>query len=415
MRHDRPVDRRPASVGCTNAGQVLRGDVSGANEVGVQSEAAIPAAELGLGATIVAIDAPTTRAGLRGVSRVHSDHDAAFLLGLVGKEGAQLGEAPAVDTAVLFTFALFDPCADVLEVFHDDDAAGGDGVDDLPTELVVQVAPEPKLFALQPSDMPTGRTGAFGLQGTTEPKVPCFELAPAALPEEFVVRRNGRADKAEVHANNLAGGPGFRCGHVYDNVQPELVASLDQVGGADLIPHVLLRVGGNAKGNPLAPLRRGQDGNPLCPLDGQGVVIQPGRATLASRTSYHSALEQSSQRRFDSLGCLDPRLDVQVRDEVRVRDSEWIVHCLVKADAVPFSLLPAVGTDGIEDSGELVESFRQCGHLFRRRTKQQANGPVHRLSSLLTLDMVSFGFSRYLRTRIPSCHTLVRLAVQNEL
>jgi|GEM_PF-5829519 hypothetical protein len=194
MRHDRPVDGRPTSIGCTHAGQVLRSDVSGPNEVGVQLETAVPAAQRGLGATIVATNATATGTGPAGVSGVNADDRAALFFSFVAEEGAQLGKAPAVDTAVLFAFALPDPCANIREVLDDDDAAGHDGVDDLPTDLMVQVALKPKLFALQPPEMPMGRPGAFGLQGATESEAPCFELTPAALPEELVVRPDGRTD-----------------------------------------------------------------------------------------------------------------------------------------------------------------------------------------------------------------------------
>ncbi len=78
MRHDRPVDRRPASVGCTNTGKVLGSDVQGANAVGIGLVATVPAAEIGLGATIVTIDASATGTGLAGVPGVNPDNRAAL-------------------------------------------------------------------------------------------------------------------------------------------------------------------------------------------------------------------------------------------------------------------------------------------------------------------------------------------------
>jgi hypothetical protein len=53
--------------------------------------------------------------------------------------------------------------------------------------LVVQIAPELKLFTLPSLEVSACRMGAFGLQGTAEPEVACFELSAVLLPEECVV------------------------------------------------------------------------------------------------------------------------------------------------------------------------------------------------------------------------------------
>ncbi len=135
----------------------------------------------------MAINASAARAGLTCVPGVHPDYHAAVLLGRGGQERPHLAEAPAVEPAVLSAVAWSDPFADGRQVLDLDDATSCDGMDDLPTKLVVQVAPQPQLFALQPSEVPTSRAGAFGVQGATEPEEPGFVRASPALPEEQVM------------------------------------------------------------------------------------------------------------------------------------------------------------------------------------------------------------------------------------
>jgi hypothetical protein len=75
-----------------------------------------------------------------------------------------------------------------------------------------------------------------------------------------------RQDRPKVHANHLTGGRNFGGGDVHDDEQPKLAVSLVQVGGTNLIPDILLHVGGNVEGDPLAALSWGQDPQCDCPV-----------------------------------------------------------------------------------------------------------------------------------------------------
>jgi hypothetical protein len=193
MHPGRPVDTRPASVGCSTPRTVLCGTGSGTTEVGVHADPAIPTADLGSEATMVAPDTPTPGARPRRVPKGHPAHDAAALLGRVGAASASRTDALAGDTAGRSTGALRDPCADVR--------AGGDGGNDLPTALVVRVAPEPTPGAYQPPTMPTNGTtkwapprdppmtwseGQTSGAGTSTPRcprhVPSFRIRSAVPP-----------------------------------------------------------------------------------------------------------------------------------------------------------------------------------------------------------------------------------------
>lgn len=121
-------------------------------------------------------------------------------------------------------------------------------------------------------------------------------------------------------------------------------------------------------------------------------MIEPGRTTAARRAPRLVPIAQSGQRRFDGLGRFDAGLDMQIRDQFGIRGFEWVVRRVVEADAVFLTVLPAVGAGGIEDGGELLKCFRQHGRLFSRRTKQQANGSVHLLSPLLSLNVATDSF-----------------------
>ena len=185
----------------------------------------------------MAVDTSTGGASLASVTGIDPDDQAALVLGFVRKEVAQLGEAPTVKTALLGSFALLYPATDVGQVLDRDNRACDYGVHDLPTELMVQVAPKPKLFASEPTKMSLRALGAFGLKTALEPKVPSFEFAPAALAEESIVsgrrtfrcRCDGGANDAEINSDNLAVSVEVHVGQCDHNVQPESRFAQDKV------------------------------------------------------------------------------------------------------------------------------------------------------------------------------------------
>jgi hypothetical protein len=59
-------------------------------------------------------------------------------------------------------------------------------------EDVIVASALPKLFPPQLLEMSPSRTGAFGLQDTTQPKDTLLAFPPAALSQELILRRDGR-------------------------------------------------------------------------------------------------------------------------------------------------------------------------------------------------------------------------------
>src|SRR5579875_1808765 len=173
---------------------------------------------------------PAARAGLRGMAGVDTDHDAPLRLRFVGEKAPELGEAPGMQAATRLPATLLGAAEDANQVLHDDHGAGLDGVDDLPAQNVVAVAPEAVDLPGQLAEMPLGRAGAFALEAATKPEVPALDLLPTAFAHEVVVGADDRARKAHVHSHDLPRRVELHIGDGDDEMQPELTFAVDQVG-----------------------------------------------------------------------------------------------------------------------------------------------------------------------------------------
>ncbi len=319
----------------------------------------------------------TGGAGLGSVPGINPDYPAALFLGLVGEERAQLGEAPAVEASLLGALLLPDSLPDARQVLDRDDATRSYGVYDLPTELVVEVAPEPKLFARETTKMSLRAPGAFSLKPTLEPEVPGFEFTPAALPEELVGGGDSGTNDAEIDTDDLAGCFDHRGGHVYHDVQPEPALAFDEVGGTDAITGVLGIERRQGEGHAQSTAGAREVDLPGGPIKPEGVVVVAGGARVALWARDLPVLVFVGEGGPDGFSGLHSCLDDEVRDEVGVFNLEGIVSSVVEGDAVALRVLESVAADRIEDSSELTESLSQGADLFGCGLQQQAHGSVH--------------------------------------
>ena len=132
FRDDRQVDRLPTGFRCTDPGMVLGRYVSGCVQVCMQGEPALSALEVASGPPVVPRRVSTTRALLRGMSRVYRNHRTTPFLGLVLDEAAQLGEFPAMHAAGCFGLPPdLSVLADVGQILDHDRRAGRNRPDDL--------------------------------------------------------------------------------------------------------------------------------------------------------------------------------------------------------------------------------------------------------------------------------------------
>lgn len=128
----------------------------------------------------------TTATSFRGVARVNKNRRDPLLLRFVDNEASQLSKTPPVKTAVLLAFALFRSLANIGQVFQNNRAALGRGLNDALTHHVVMISPSPKLFTCQLTQVALCRLGAFSLESTSQSKRSVFQFFPVALPQKLV-------------------------------------------------------------------------------------------------------------------------------------------------------------------------------------------------------------------------------------
>jgi len=204
MRHDRPVDRRPALGGHAVQGKVFPGDVPGGVEVRVEREAASFTGEKALVLAVGACREPTLRAALACLPRIDGLDAATSRFGFVFEKGLELFVTPSVMPAPLALAALLSGGADAFEVLQHDHGPFADHLHDPLGEGVVAIAPEPLLPMPEAPKMALGGGSAFGLEIAFEPEVPFFDLLPACLAQEHIPGRDRRPVDAKINADNLS-------------------------------------------------------------------------------------------------------------------------------------------------------------------------------------------------------------------
>lgn len=330
----------------------------------------------------MAIDTSTGGASLASVAGVHPDNQAPLAFGLVGKEVAQLSEAPTVETSLLSAFALLYLATDVGQVLDRDNRACDYGVYDLPTKLMVQVAPKPKLFSRKALEMFLCRAGAFGLKTALEPKVPSFEFAPAALTEESIVRCDGGTNDTEVYSDNLA-----TCLEVYvwqcdHDVQPEPSFTQDKVSRVETAgaSESGLVVGGNVDRKYLPSIRGCEAHGGAVSQNAVGASIVANRGQIRMWSRDFAALSLESKRRLDGFGCADAGGADKLGGQGRMLGAKWIVGRLMQLDSVLFLVRKPVQRHRVETGSVSEESpfesvsFRNCWSELK--TNRSLHNPI---------------------------------------
>jgi len=330
----------------------------------------------------VAIDEATARASLASVPGVYSNDHTALRLGFVSQEGAQLSECPAVQPTVLLATALFGPGADVRQVFDDDSSTWGNRVNDLPTQLMVQVAPKPKLFTREAAKMSLRALGAFGLQGTTKPKVSILKFTPATLAEEAIIGSDGRTTKAKVNTDNLSIINELYIGQGHHNMQPKATFTLDKVCAVEAAGSVKRRleeVGhSDWKDNPTGD--GGEAHSVVVREHPVATSIVPDWRKFRMRIRDFATFFLENKRRLDGFGCPHSGSTDELRWQSGMLSTKGIVSRLMQFYPVLLAVLPAVVTNGIETGCMLSKGFRENSCLFFCWVKEQSYCALHSLS-----------------------------------
>lgn len=330
----------------------------------------------------MAIDEATARASLASVPGVNTNDHTAFRLGFVSQEGAQLSECPAVQPTVLLAATLFGPGADVCQVFNGNGSPWANGVNDLPTELVVQVAPKPKLFTREAAKMSLRALGAFGLQGTTKPKVSILEFTPATLAEEAIIGSDGRTTKAKVNTDDLSITNELYIGQGHHNMQPKATFTLDKVCAVEAAGSVKRRleeVGhSDWKDNPTGD--GGEAHSVVVREHPVATSIVPDWRKFRMRIRDFATFFLENKRRLDGFGCPHSGSTDKLSWQSGMLGSQRIIGRFMQFHAVLLAVLPTVITNGIETGGVLSKCFREDAGLFFCWIKKQSYCALHSLS-----------------------------------
>lgn len=330
----------------------------------------------------MAIDEATARASLASVPGVNTDNPTALLFGFVGQKRAQLGKAPTVQPTVLPTTASLSPGSDVGQIFNNDSSTGSYGVNDLPTELVVQVASKLKQFTRKPFEVSLSASGAFSLQGTTEPKVSVLKFTPATLAEEAIVGSHSRTAQTKVHTDRLAVIGKFNIGQGHHNMQPKATFTLDKVCAVEAAGSVKRRleeVGhSDWKDNPTGD--GGEAHSVVVREHPVATSIVPDWRKFRVRAGHSLPFLAESQSRLHRFSCANPSGADELGGQGRMLGSQRIIGRFMQFHAVLLAVLPTVITNGIETGRVLSDGFRENSRLCFCWVEKQSYCALHSLS-----------------------------------
>ncbi|EFH82002.1 hypothetical protein Krac_2773 [Ktedonobacter racemifer DSM 44963] len=347
---------------------------------------------------IVACLMPTTRTGLRGMTRINAFNHHSLFLPFVDNEAVQLRKGPGMQLTLSFTFAMSDSFSNIGQVLKHNCCSRGYALHDAFGEHMVTVPVEKHLLTRQLFEMPFGRRGSFGLKFATETERTAVNLFPVARAKEVTVGSHSRTIQAQVHTNNRVIGLNNRFGNIDHDMQPPFPFAVDQVSSSNVTPTISLTEMRNGKGKSHFALR-GRNANRLCfPIEGVGVNIVTNRTLLRGRAT--NRLEErsgfplflcvsnlfrigrfllgfpgeSTAKRF---GGFDPSLNEQVTHQTRTQGFRLVVGGMMKPDTVLLAMLPTIDTHMIVGNGKLHQRFLQDVGLFCIRLKLNPHRSIH--------------------------------------
>jgi hypothetical protein len=147
MGDERPLDGRPTSQGCTEAGKTGKMLVSNGIrrvEICIEAVPTCAAEEKALRTTIIASNMPTTTPLLTRMAGIDFDHLHATRFCFVGEEAPQLSIAPRVHLTPILAFAARDTTTDTRQVLKHDGTARESMLNDAFAQHMVMVFSPPK-------------------------------------------------------------------------------------------------------------------------------------------------------------------------------------------------------------------------------------------------------------------------------
>ena len=377
--YDRHVDRVPAEARHASLGKVLPFDVPGSIEIGVDLIATGKAPEDRLCRPVPLVNKPALGAPLRRVTGIDSFNAGASLFGLVGREGAKLGIAPAMMPSPLLAATLLGSTADICEVFNNDNASRLHVLNDALAQNVVAIFPKPCLPTSDHLQMTLGRLAAFGLKFATKTEVPFLNLLPTPFPQELPVGQNGRSVDAKVNANGLTGGCDLWRIYGNDDIEPPAGRSAHKVGAveADRPVKPVLGMIVKVKRELDAAFHSGQADKSLFNLHAIGSCVVPNGTPFSMRSAHLSALLQQRAGGFNSLRRLHPGRYHQLAWKGRVLGPKIVVRRLVQRHSVPDPVFPSVFRDRVEAVPASRQRLRQDGILFERGFDADGKSALH--------------------------------------
>jgi hypothetical protein len=151
----------------------------------------------------------------------------------------ELSKAPTMEPTLILGMLLHcGPVSNVCQVLNYNSRARGSVLYDAFGEDMVVIFALPKQFPAQLLEMAFCRTGAFGLQLTTETEDTAFLFFPTTLTKKLVSGRDGWPIQAQVNAYRLirVSNSGFRNGD--NDVQKVTSLAVAQIGRTHLAANV---------------------------------------------------------------------------------------------------------------------------------------------------------------------------------
>jgi hypothetical protein len=168
-----------------------------------------------------------------------------------------------------------------------------------------------------------------------------------------IVRADRRVGDAEIHAERSAVVYRGDVRQQDDDMQEPAPVAVDQVGGGDLMPLDIRRIGRQGKGQVQPPLGRREIDRLPCPVHTESMSVVPWWAGDRLRTTGRQTALLPSDGRVDRLRGFLAGLNMQVRDERRVRGFAVAVGQMMQRIGIAIALLPPHRTDVIKRGSKL--------------------------------------------------------------
>gem|GEM_PF-4715827 len=378
--------------------------INGRVKICIEAVAARTAKEQTLRTSIVSGLMPTFATRLRRMTWVNLLDTDTALLPFIGNEAIQLSKCPTVQLALILDVLLVLAASHlgtlpyIGKIFQDDSCTSGGTGNNLFTEYMVTIPMETRLFLRHLFQVSLSRLTSVGLQFALEAKRAMVNLFPSLASKKLTIAGNGGAIESQINTNNRIVLRHNRFGYRDNHMQPPFPIATQQVSSSNRVTNVLHAVVRDRKGNSDFPATCRKPDNLLVPFEGVGMHVVADRTRYTLRTLdrletwFRLALCTClfylldvtcfflgfpSQSRFHGFGCLNTRLNEDIRDKPRTGRFTLVVRRVMQAYPVAFLIVPPIPTYQIEGVRELCKRFTQEYRLFRCRMKLYFYGSAH--------------------------------------